>query len=113
MLQRCLTVLRVVARGGRRHATLEHPRGAYTWHTDFITDLVRGGRARFVDFDMCPFLLEDIPGGTRRCATPAGAREAGVYRKATRLLVVNAPWVDALGRRCDGQHCHWFLKEGE
>jgi len=69
---------------------LEHPRGSSAWQLDCTKELMHHDAVHTVRVDFCAFEGEHGVHGTQ---------------KPTRLLT-NAPWVQAVGRTCPGNHRH-------
>ena len=114
LMSRCLAVMKAILVRGRRTASLEAPRHAYTWFLPLLRAWVAGGQMELVDFDACPFLWADLTGAQqRRCTSAEGAKEMKLYLKPFRLGVIGPNYLSPLhNRRCCGGHAHFTLVGG-
>ena len=55
LMSRVILVLVVAERWGRRGASLQSVKGAYTWYLPQVQELQQSGRARVVAVDSCPY----------------------------------------------------------
>eukprot|EP00969_Alexandrium_andersonii_P324387 14333877-Alexandrium_andersonii.AAC.1 len=95
-----------VRAAGLRHLSHEHPRSAASWRWPKVA----GRFDHFVDFDVCAFRRRALERqGVELSSSRASAERHQVFRKASRLGCVRAPWLTALAERCDGHHAHWQL----